>query len=102
MLQSGNRRNNFINEANLDGHSVFSLELCSQMLKMSKKKLVRYVFHTDVEKHVKPRICIENRRQIGLAEDPHMTRNLLARQTRALLHIPNPPCFFISLLALQP
>ena len=37
MLQSGNRRNNFINEANLDGHSVFSLELCSQMLKMSKK-----------------------------------------------------------------
>ena len=47
------------------------------------------MFHTDVEKHFKPRICIDNIRQIGLAEHSHMTRNLLARKTRErLIHIP--------------
>ena len=52
-------------------------------VKNVKKKLVRYVFHTDVEQLFKPRICIDNIRQIGLAEHPHMTRNLLARKTES-------------------
>jgi len=49
------------------------------------------VFHTDVGPHFKPRICIDNIRQIGLAEHSHMTRNLLARETRErLIHISLP------------
>ena len=36
MLQSGNRRNKIIHEANVHGPYVFSIDLCSQMLKMSK------------------------------------------------------------------
>ena len=41
------------------------------------------MFHTNAKKDFKPQICIDNIRQIGLAEHPHMTRDLLARQTRA-------------------
>jgi hypothetical protein len=41
------------------------------------------VFHTDAVKNFKPRICIDNIRQIGLAEHPHMIRNLLARKKKA-------------------
>ena len=36
MLQSDNRRNKKRSAANLHGHYVFSIELCSHMLKMSK------------------------------------------------------------------
>ncbi len=46
------------------------------------------MFHTDVEKRFKPRICIDNIRQIGLAEHPHMTRNLLRAKRERLIHIP--------------
>ena len=46
------------------------------------------MFHTNAKKDFKPQICIDNIRQIGLAEHSHMTRNLLARKTRErLIHI---------------